>query len=382
MDSSSSSMQNLPPAQPQSQYVTQKNGISRERVINSSQITIIEDLIKCSICLEILCKPYECEICGSLFCEDCIAEWININNSCPMKCKNFKLIQARPNTRRMLNLIKLKCINYPECTYTCEYWNMFDHEIKCPHQKIKCPNSPCDFQGSYKDLQNHLCLLCPYLNIECGFCKTKIQRNQFDSHLEEHCRDRTFNILNCSNCDSNENLRRCLCKKSFCLNCLKNGKNMDCLKTCYLFHTGLNNTTNIYNISKYPLPKNFEAKLLFTSVDWVRTGITFNKEIINDQTDVNCPHFDIYCILEDLVQFYTKKSGWKNCFNKGGRALKPGDTMTITLHNGEMRYAVNDMDLGSFIKIDMSNKNEMFLFVHTRNPKSKAEIVYICETFN
>ena len=56
--------------------------------------------------------------------------------------------------------------------------------------------------------------------------------------------------------------------------------------------------------------------------------------------------------------------------------------MTITLHNGEMRYAVNDMDLGSFIKIDMSNKNEMFLFVHTRNPKSKAEIVYICETFN
>ena len=140
---------------------------------------------------------------------------------------------------------------------------------------------------------------------------------------------------------------------------------MDCLKTCYLFHTGLNNTTNIYNISKYPLPKNFEAKLLFTSVDWVRTGITFNKEI-----------------LEDLVQFYTKKSGWKNCFNKGGRALKPGDTMTITLHNGEMRYAVNDMDLGSFIKIDMSNKNEMFLFVHTRNPKSKAEIVYICETFN
>ena len=87
---SSSSIQNLPPAQPQSQYVTQKNGISRERVINSSQITIIEDLIKCSICLEILCKPYECEICGSLFCEDCIAEWININNSCPMKCDKYK----------------------------------------------------------------------------------------------------------------------------------------------------------------------------------------------------------------------------------------------------------------------------------------------------
>ena len=41
----------------ESQYVVQKNGISRERVVNVEQIAIIEDLIKCSICLDILSKP-------------------------------------------------------------------------------------------------------------------------------------------------------------------------------------------------------------------------------------------------------------------------------------------------------------------------------------
>ena len=91
-----------------SQYVTQKNGISQDRIANTEKITIIEDLIKCSICLEIICKPYEYEVCGSLFCEDCIKEWLKINPTCPMRCENFKLIHARPNTRKMLNLKKLK----------------------------------------------------------------------------------------------------------------------------------------------------------------------------------------------------------------------------------------------------------------------------------
>ena len=70
----------------ESQYVVQKNGISMERVVNLQNIEIIQDLIKCSICLDILCKPYECEICGSLFCEDCIKDWTSIKQSCPMKC--------------------------------------------------------------------------------------------------------------------------------------------------------------------------------------------------------------------------------------------------------------------------------------------------------
>ena len=42
------------------------------------------------------------------------------------------------------------------------------------------------------------------------------------------------------------------------------------------------------------------------------------------------------------------KNKWKTCFKKGGRPLKGGDTMTITLKNGEKRYAINDVDLVNF----------------------------------
>ena len=133
----------------ESQYVVQKNGISRERVVNVEQIAIIEDLIKCSICLDILSKPYECEVCGSLFCEECINDWLKIKPSCPMKCSNFKISKAKVNTRKLLNLLVLRCINYPECDYQCEYWEMLDHEGKCTFQKIKCPNVPCEYAGCF-----------------------------------------------------------------------------------------------------------------------------------------------------------------------------------------------------------------------------------------
>ena len=83
----------------------------------------IEELIRCSICLEIISKPYECEACGHLFYEFCINQWLKVAPICPMRCKNLKLIKARLNTRKILNLIKLKCINYPECKVVLEYWD-------------------------------------------------------------------------------------------------------------------------------------------------------------------------------------------------------------------------------------------------------------------
>ncbi len=360
-----------------------KGGISRDRIKNIDKVAVIEELIKCSICLEVLANPYECETCGSLFCEDCINDWIKIKPSCPFKCSNFKLTKAKVNTRKVLNLLSLSCVYSPYCNVVADYWNIFDHEVKCEFKQIRCPNLNCSFEGHYRELKNHLINNCEYLIIECGFCKSKIRSCLFESHLEEHFKENSFNILNCYLCESSENLRKCVCKKSICYKCLVQGKNVECFNNCYLF---MNNntkvTSTVYNLSKYALPRNFEAKILFSEVGWIRTGISFSKEIANDPNDVNNPQYDIYCILEDLVQFYTKHNGWKNCFSRGGKSLKSGDIMTITLKNGELRYAINDCDLGSVIKIDLNKKKDMYLLIHARNLKSKAELIYISEIFN
>ena len=44
-----------------------------------------------------------------------------------MRCENFKLIYSKPNKRQMLNLIKLKYINYPKCKVILKYY-MFNYE--------------------------------------------------------------------------------------------------------------------------------------------------------------------------------------------------------------------------------------------------------------
>ena len=47
-----------------------------------------------------------------------------------------------------------------------------------------------------------------------------------------------------------------------------------------------------------------------------------------------------------------------------------------------MRYAINNVDLVNFIKIDMANKKEIYLLIHIMNSKSKTQIIYIYEIFN
>lgn len=354
-------------------------GISEDRITNKEEVKIIKELIKCSICSNVLLDPLECDVCGSLFCEECINDRIKTDKTCPNGCKKMKIENIKLNSKKLLSLVRLRCINYPECNVDDEYWKILEHEKQCFYQRINCPNGLCNFAGTFLDLKKHLQGQCSYLNFECGFCKCKVPRNSFESHLEEHYKDKTFIILQCSFCGSTDNLRRCICKKPICFKCLEIGRNVECEKSCYIFQFGNKITTGIYSLSKYPLPRNFEAKIHFFQVDWVRTGISFDSSIDQDQTDVNCPPYDIYCVLEDLVQFYTRSLGWKNCFNKTNKPLRAGDTMTVSLKNGELRFFVNNTDLGSVIKINMSVKKNMYLFIHTRNEKSKAEIVYITE---
>ena len=361
---------------------TIQGGIPEERIVNFQKIQLIYDIIKCPICYQLLRNPFECTQCEGLFCDECISSYIK-SKKCPNNCQNFEIIKAKLNIKKLLNVVELKCKNHPDCNYIGKYWDMFEHEGKCEFQKLKCPNNPCIYNGKFSDLKKHILENCDYSHFECGFCRAKILRKNFAFHLEEHYNRKSFYILECSNCSSSENLRMCLCKKPICYNCLQDPINRETHKKCYIFKNGLNYTNKTYNISNVPLPKNFEAKIYFKSADWVRTGITFDKSIGDDEIDANCPLYDIYCILEDLVQFYTLNNRWKYLFKKDEeRPLKSGDNITIRFQNGELRYYLNGNDLGVRIKIDMSNKNEFYLLIHCRNNNTKAEIVYITEIFD
>src|SRR5690349_12879463 len=75
----------------------------------------------------------------------------------------------------------------------------------------------------------------------------------------------------CITCGTMVNLIKCICKEFICVSCLKDKKNQKCIKDCYLLNNQFNYTTYaVYNISKHPLPKNFEAELLIKQVGKLR----------------------------------------------------------------------------------------------------------------
>ena len=57
-----------------------------------------------------------------------------------MVCGGFKLGKAKMNTKKLLNLLELRCPNYPDCSFTANYWDILEHEEKCSFQKIKNKN--------------------------------------------------------------------------------------------------------------------------------------------------------------------------------------------------------------------------------------------------
>ena len=355
-------------------------GITPDRIVNMETLQVIEDLLKCPICLNFLNNPYECELCGGLFCEDCIQAWLKTKEKCPMRCAELKIKRADVNSRKLLNKIILKCQNYPDCDFTASYWDLFSHEEKCNFQKVKCPNKPCKYGGKFSDFLKHQ-LICSFGNMQCGFCKALIPRCDFISHFNRHQENKTFIIKNCSYCGNSQDLRRCLCNESICINCLEEN-NLSLHEKCFEFSTGLTYTTKFYNISKKPLPLNFECKISFISVGWIRVGITFEPKIADFEEDTNCPPYDIYCILEDLKQFYTYKNKWKYVFKNKDMKLEQGDIMIMRFKNGELRYIINGEDLGNVIKIPFYHESDFYLFIQCRTDKSKAKVEYITEIFD
>ena len=183
----------------------------------------------------------------------------------------------------------------------------------------------------------------------------------------------------CSYCGADNNLKKCICHKYYCEDCISKSLNINCKQNCYLFDNNTNILSNIYNISKYPLPKNFEALIHFSKVDWIRSGIVFGKEILEEPQDLNCPPYYLYYILENMSELYSCDTHtWKSIF-KNNQKLKDNDNLLIQLKDNKLKYFLNGIDLGdSFkIKMDDKNENEMYLIVHRRNIKSQCELKYI-----
>ena len=183
-------------------------------------------------------------------------------------------------------------------------------------------------------------------------------------------------IIHVLSCGNIKNLRKCICKKLYCTNCISNNKNEQCKKECFLFNNDKNTLTSFFQISKFPLPKNFEAKIHFIKVDMIRAGITFDTNIINEKDyAIDSPPYNIY--YQGAIKFYDYKKGWLNHFNLG--KIKDGDNLIIKIMDGKLQFLLNNQFNDKYypLKNDEINGKDMYLLIHRRNETANCELEYI-----
>ena len=122
--------------------------IDKSDIINKEEFKVIESLITCPICCEVIYEPFQCENCENCFCKDCINNWSKKSKTCPFKCENA-IYKESKLAKRILGILKVKCKN--GCGEIINYSDIPDHyDIKC---------SKIDFKKKYFELKKKYDLL-------------------------------------------------------------------------------------------------------------------------------------------------------------------------------------------------------------------------------
>ncbi|RWS04594.1 E3 ubiquitin-protein ligase NRDP1-like protein, partial [Dinothrombium tinctorium] len=75
-------------------------------------VTEVYDDLQCAICLNVLKDAVQTKYCAHAFCKECIDEWLQRKQMCPLDRKYLSredLEQLPLMVRRMLDKLKIKC---------------------------------------------------------------------------------------------------------------------------------------------------------------------------------------------------------------------------------------------------------------------------------
>ena len=137
--------------------------------------------VECSICLCVLHEPrlIDCT-CGASFCQQCIEPTLKEGKPCPLCISSFTTSFPDRRLQRTLNSLQVYC-SFKEvgCEWVGELGGL------CEHLNV----SPSD---DYKDSG------CPFVQLECCYCKGKFQRQFLHDHEKDSCPKRPFTCACCS----------------------------------------------------------------------------------------------------------------------------------------------------------------------------------------
>lgn len=142
----------------------------------------IPDMLRCSICFNLVRDPRECIHCDKLFCSNCLSITRKYSNKCP-NCQQNGHWKAMNRYLREITYdhIKIRCCN-PDCDVISTVVDIAKHENICPFRRISCVYCLEILLLSQAEEHNSM---CPKYPIECMYCKESIMRLLLEEHEEE-----------------------------------------------------------------------------------------------------------------------------------------------------------------------------------------------------
>jgi len=176
-------------------------------IINKEYYNVIKGMIKCSICLDIVKDPVQCDKCQHCFCSRCSEPL----NSCPFRCKNHNFVPSFI-CNQLLSELKIKCKCGKEISY----------DFLKNHKKKDC--QIVDYREKYLNLKKEYDSLLNEIN-QISDHKYCIKSSIHPHPIE--CNRRFLQTWNCDNCKMNFNdnipsYQCTLCNFDLCYYCAKN----------------------------------------------------------------------------------------------------------------------------------------------------------------
>ena len=179
-------------------------------IINKEYYNGIKNMINCSICLNIIEDPLQCNKCQKFFCSKCIKN----TNNCPFRCINNEYVSSL-TCKALLSELKIKCKCGKE----------FKYDFIKKHKNEEC--ELIDFKKKYFEYKKKYELLLKEQNenndkIENdAFIKTSLHK-----HPVELIRRVIMNWI-CNICRKHFDMEipsyHCtICDYDLCYNCVKN----------------------------------------------------------------------------------------------------------------------------------------------------------------
>lgn len=197
-------------------------------------ICVVCNLVATSPCFSGLC-------CCVTVCNDCMIvlaklkpgekapdDWSN-TVACPV-CRARQGFVWDYTKSKMIRELKVKCLN-ADCKWTAQRADLDDHQKKCPHAIVRCPNSStsaadkkrieCDHKCKRGDLRAHTDV-CGLRNWVCPDCSRLLTFRSQETHKSKYCPKAKVECPDCGQVGPREGLdkhTRSLCEFWRCPGC-------------------------------------------------------------------------------------------------------------------------------------------------------------------